>query len=124
MATVTPYRTPRLVIATGVLAVAWYAGREGVSMGLVVALVGLAAAYWRAVLGIPVAVAMAAAAVYVPAVAVVATIVVVLLGLTSAFVKFAFDLGPVPESNVTPTDGFAGVGGGGGTDSGGFGGGF
>jgi hypothetical protein len=70
-------RVLKLFVVAAVLVTAWYAGHEeGQGMAMAVATVGLATAFWRAVLGIPVAFAMTAAAVYVPGVAIGATIVV------------------------------------------------
>jgi hypothetical protein len=91
-----------LCIVAGVLATAWFAGRDGAAVGLAVAFVGLAAIWWRPVLGIPAAVAIAAAAAFAPALAVVATVVVALLTLTTAYARFAFGVGPVQESNIQP----------------------
>ncbi len=94
-------RVLKLVVVAIVLLVAWYAGREGVSMGAAVAIVGLGAAYWRLVLGIPVAVAMAAAAVYAAGVAAAAACVVVLLVLLSIFVNVLFEWGGPPPREPT-----------------------
>ena len=111
-------RVLKLFVVAAVLVTAWYAGHEdGQGMAMAVATVGLATAFWRAVLGIPVAFAMTAAAVYVPGVAIGATIVVLLLLTIAFFVKAALALGPMPRSNVTPGDGqlyFGGFDGGGG----------
>ena len=101
----------KLFIVATVLAAAWYAGREAApGLALTVAIVGLAATNWRALLGIPVAVAMAAAAVYVPGVAIGGTVLVALLAIIAAFVNAALrraslGLGPVRRSSVTPGDG-------------------
>jgi hypothetical protein len=103
-------RVLKLVIVATVLLFAWYAGREGVSMGIAVAIVGMGAAYWRAVLGIPVAVAMAAAAVYVPVLAAVAACAVVFLVLVSIFVKVVFDWGGPPPSDGLSGSDAAGLG--------------
>jgi uncharacterized membrane protein required for colicin V production len=103
-------RVLKLVIVAVVLLFAWYAGREGVSLGIAVALVGMAAAYWRAVLGIPVAAAMTVATVYAPGVAAVAACAVVVLVLVSIFVKVTFDWGgPPPSDGLSGSDG-AGLG--------------
>lgn len=70
-------RVLKLFIVATVLAAAWYAGREAApALAITVVSVGLAAAFWRPVLGIPVALAMVAAAVYVPGVAIGAMVLV------------------------------------------------
>jgi hypothetical protein len=126
-------RVLKLFIVATVLAAAWYAGREAApGMAIPVASVGLAATFWRPVLGIPVAVAMAAAAVYVPGVAIGAMVVVVLLAIIAAFVNAALKraslgLGPVRRSTASPADGLLYFGSsvdGGGFDGGGCDGGF
>jgi uncharacterized membrane protein YgcG len=99
------HRALKLPIVATVLAAAWYAGREAApAMGITVAGVGLAAAHWRAVLGIPVAVAMAAAAVHVPGLAIGATVLVAFLAIVSFLVKRALTLGPTLSSRVSPSD--------------------
>jgi uncharacterized membrane protein YgcG len=126
-------RVLKLFIVATVLVAAWYAGREAApGMAITVATVGLAATFWRPVLGIPVAVAMVAAVVYVPGVAIGAMVLVVLLAIIAAFVKAALKpaalgLGPVRRSSVTPGDGLLYFGSsvdGGGFDGGGCDGGF
>jgi hypothetical protein len=99
-------RLLKLFIVATVLAAAWYAGSEAApAMAITVASVGLAAAHWRAVLGIPVAVATAAAAVHVPGVAFGATVLVAFLALVSFLVKRALTLGPPLSSRVSSGDG-------------------
>ena len=104
-------RVLKLFIVATVLVAAWYAGREAApAFAITVASVGLAAAFWRPVLGIPVAVAMAGAAVYVPGVAIRAMVLVVLLAIIAAFVKAALKraalgLGPVRRGSLSPADG-------------------
>ena len=104
-------RVLKLFIVATVLVAAWYAGREAApGMAITVATVGLAATFWRPVLGIPVAVAMVAAVVYVPGVAIGAMVLVVLLAIIAAFVKAALKnaalgSGPARRGSVTPGDG-------------------
>jgi hypothetical protein len=99
-------RVLKLFVVATVLAAAWYAGSQtGPGMAIPVAIVGLAAAYWRAVLGIPVAIAMAAVAVYVPGVAIGATVVVAFLAIVAAYVNAALSHGPIRSSSATPGDG-------------------
>jgi hypothetical protein len=131
-------RVLKLFIVATVLAAAWYAGREAApGLALTVAIVGLAATHWRAVLGIPVSLAMTAAAVYLPGVAIGATAVVVLLAIIAAFVNAALKnsalgRGPAHGGRVTPGDGLLYFGSsvdgggfdGGGLDAGGCDGGF
>jgi formate-dependent nitrite reductase membrane component NrfD len=106
-------RVLKLFVVAAVLAAAWYAGREAApAIAITVASVGLAATFWRPVLGIPVAVAMAAAAVYVPGVAIGAMVVVALLAMIAAFVKAAIrraalGLPPSSWSRVSPGDGIS-----------------
>jgi hypothetical protein len=115
-------RVLKLFVVVAVLVTAWYAGHEeGQGMAMCVATVGLATAFWRPVLAIPTAVAMAAAAVYVPGVAIAATVGVFFLGTIAFFVKMALTYGPMPGSSVTPGDGQLYIGGdvdGGGIDGG------
>jgi hypothetical protein len=100
------HRVLKLFVVATVLAAAWYAGSQaGPGMAIPVAIVGLAAAHWQAVLGIPVAIAMAAAAVYVPGVAIGATVVVAFLAIVSAYVNAALRDGQIRGSSVTPGDG-------------------
>jgi hypothetical protein len=104
-------RVLKLFLVATVLVAAWYAGREAApGLAITVATVGLAATFWRPVLGIPVALAMAAAAVYVPGVAIGALVLVVLLAIIAAFVNAALKnaaLGRAPtrRASVSPADG-------------------
>jgi hypothetical protein len=120
-------RAPELFVVAAVIVAAWYVGDEaGPPMATAVAVVGLAAALWRPVLGIPVATVMAALAVYAPAVAIALAIILVLLGIIWLFVTVALGRGPAATSTVTPGDGYSYVGGGidgGGFDGGGYNGG-
>ena len=96
---------PKLAIVAMVLLLAWYAGREGVSLGIAVAVVGLTAVRWRPVPGMLVAGAMAAAAVYAPGVALAAACLVVVLVLLSKFVDVLLGWGGVPPSDgLTSSD--------------------
>ena len=61
-------RTVILVSVAVVLAIAWYASREKLGMGIAVAGIGLLATHSRPLLGIPAAALMAAAVLYVPGV--------------------------------------------------------
>jgi hypothetical protein len=99
-------RALKLFIVAAVLGIAWYAANES-SPGMVipVAIVGLATAFWRPVLGIPMAVASAAAAVYVPGVAIAAAAIVGLLALISVWVKSALRHGTVLGNSMSPGDG-------------------
>src|SRR5687767_9041067 len=106
-------RALKLFVVAAVLAAAWYAGRVAApGMTIPVAIVGLAAALWRPVLGLPAALAMGAAAVYVPGVAIGAAILVALLALISVWVKAALRraaLGnpPAARNPLTPGDGYS-----------------
>jgi hypothetical protein len=64
-------RIMALVTFATVLVVAWYASREKLDMGIAVAILGLALAYARGVVAIPVAIGFAAAALYLPGMVVV-----------------------------------------------------
>jgi hypothetical protein len=78
-----------------VLLVVWYvARREGLLLGIAVAIVALPAAYHRSVLGIPAAFAMALAAVHAPGLAAAAVAVVVLIAIVAGFVYWAFNEAP------------------------------
>ena len=92
-------RVLKFVIVALVLLLASLAGREGAWAAVATAIVGLSAGYWRAVLGIPTAIAMVAAVVYAPGVAVAGACLVGLLVLLSIFIKVLFDWGGPPPSN-------------------------
>lgn len=91
----------RLCVVAVALLVAWYmAGREGLLLGIAVAIVALPAALYRPRLGIAATVAMTAAAVYAPALAAVAVVVAILIWTIAGFVHAAFDGAPYKSRHV------------------------
>ena len=110
-----------VVIAVGVAA--RYSGHEaGSPSEIAVAMVGLPAAFWRPVLGIPVALVMTATAVHAPVVAVGVATVALVVAILAIPIKVRRDLGYT--SGATPGDGASyfgpsdGFDGGGGCDAG------
>jgi hypothetical protein len=90
-------RVFRLVTVAAVLLVATYASRAGLAPVLAVAVVGLAAARWRTVLGIPVSVGAAAACIDSP---VVVTGLVLVVAAFFLLLTFAVKLPEQASSDV------------------------
>lgn len=100
-------RLPLAVIAATVLVAAAYAGADDVRIGVAVALVGLAAAVLRGILGIPVSIAMAVASVHAPGA--VATIIVVAAALVPIGVLIAFVVRYPEQAGQASSGGGAGL---------------
>src|SRR5215212_5419884 len=99
-------RVLKLFAIATVLGAAWYADAEdSPGMAIPVTIVGLGAAYWRAMLGITVALVMAAAAIYLPGVAIAAAFVVVFLAIVVAYVNATLRHGPIRSTRANASDG-------------------